>query len=209
MDRSSFVSLLVVSLFFSACATSSSNLKPGELSNDKGAFFGHIQVFNQNEDVTSSCYVEFTDSEGHRKQYTSLDKTGWIFTSVVPGDTYLSMAICTVGGLMKRNIQFNTRELKFAVSDQLKMSYFGHVAVHMDYDGSVPVVAFLGGAIAGAIAATPVNAAKAVTVENRFQEASKEYYERYGATAKRLELVSRVVSWTSQDRMPASVGVKK
>ena len=211
MKRGSAVIFLAYALTLLGCATSSSNLKPSELAPDKGAFFGHVQIFNQAEDITSSCYVEFTDKDDHRKQYTSLDKTGWVFTTGVPGETYLSMGICTIGGFFKKNIHFNTRDLKFNISDQNTIAYFGHVVIRMNDDGSVPVAAYmLGGAVGGAIAGA--NAAKttahAFDVSNKFEEATNEYRQRYGESAERLKLMNRVIVVKSDskpmDRAPAS-----
>ncbi|MEN9578798.1 MAG: hypothetical protein RJA70_1807 [Pseudomonadota bacterium] len=67
------------------CVRSATNLKPMKVPNSEGALFGRIEVESNGEPVTRSCYLSLTDSKEHQKAYLSLDKSGWVFTSVERG----------------------------------------------------------------------------------------------------------------------------
>ena len=146
---------------------------------------------NKDEDVTTHCYAKFSDEKESRKAYKSLDSSGWVFTSVKSGDTYLDMVLCTVGGMIKHNITYETRELKFSVPGDGKAAYFGHLTIQMDYQMTTgaTIATVLAGSIGGAIAGDPSRIPVAVKVENQFSQANEEYVRRYGDGAKNLPAV--------------------
>jgi len=186
----SFLSCATVmcALWSSACATSATNLRPGELAKNQGAVFGHIEVVNQGEEVTSRCYVLLTDEGDHRKAYLSLDKTGWVFTAVDPGTTHLRKFICTLGDLIKYNAIHDTRDLKFYVPGGDKIVYFGHVKVDLNSEGSNVVGAtVLFGAIGNALASQGEGENAQVEVVDHFDEAKLDYQGRYGKEAEALK----------------------
>jgi hypothetical protein len=61
----------------------------------------------------------------------------------------MSMVICTVGGLIKHNVEWRSRELKFNVFPQNKLAYFRHVTVSIQDKGVNPAWYLLGGVGAG------------------------------------------------------------
>jgi hypothetical protein len=174
-------------------------LHPGAIPGGTGAVFGHVQVVGPDGEVTKSCIVEFMNQGFERVALVKLDETGWIFTSLPTGPTYLSWVSCPaafrVGGMHA------TRELSFDVEGGKALTYFGHVWVGvtsraMDAGDFAPGLAGqLGGpsgapGLVGASAATIMDGAAArpgllsgSNAKDLFPEAVREYQRRYGADA--------------------------
>lgn len=139
----------------------------------------------------------FTDSQNDRKIYTNLDTTGWVFASAKPNDTYLSRVICTVGGFIKENVTYDSRELKFTIPANGQIGYFGNVTFKFDYEPSLKPTMLMGGAIAGAAAGMGVQPQMSVTIENKFQDATKEYLSRYADTSAKLKPTQYLITKTA------------
>lgn len=191
------VSILCAGLTVAGCGrVSSTNLRPNALPPGHGAVFGRVQVFKGTKEVTGSCSVSFTDENNQEKGARSLDDSGWVFTSLPEGTTYLSFVQCAVwNGLM-----YGTRALDFAVAAPGRATYFGHVRFALpDEDGKktldalalgvagVPVTSALGAAVvstttgAGTLSAALMpTGTNEVTVDDRSAEALAEYRARYG-----------------------------
>jgi len=203
-----FILTAVLAALLSACASSATKLRPDRVRAGEGAFFGHVRVLNRDADLTSRCYVVLTDSREDRKASISLDGSGWVYSVVSPGDTYLSRVLCRTTGMFQRVVEFKTRDLRFQVPAGGKLAYFGHVTVQMDYDGArFATGALLAGALGGPVGAgvvgaiaggTRVDAAKQVTVENRFEDGLAEYRARYGDACGRLQAVNAAIPWPVQ-----------
>jgi hypothetical protein len=154
-------------------------------------------VFKGDSEVTRNCYVTFTDENNETKASLSLDKSGWIFTPMAPGPTYLSFVTCAVwNGLM-----YGTRQLRFDAMGQGAITYLGHVRFDLaNKDWEITLGAAVRGVanvpvttVAGAIASTAVTAAadviqfssadgeNKVTVKNEAEVAIREYVTRYGS----------------------------
>ena len=171
----------------SGCATSAGALRPGSVSNDEGALFGHIAVTNLGQDVTKRCYVELTDEREQRLRYISLDKTGWIFASVKPGTAYLSFVTCTVTDSTTFNVQYKTRELSFEVPGAGRIAYFGHVQVEFSQEGENIFAAALAPPLVSALKDNERAPAPYLEIFDRSDEAVREYYRRYGQSAASLK----------------------
>ena len=177
-------SALLTSLGPLGCVSSATNLKPTKIPSSDGALFGRIEVQNDGEPVTGSCYLGLTDSKEHQKANLSLDKSGWVFTSVKRGPTYLSDVLCTLGGLIKYNATFHSRKLLFSVDGRGTIAYFGHAKIDMNSAGSdVAGATILLGAVGNAIASANEGAGATVEVQDELQEATLEYLRRYGQPA--------------------------
>ena len=186
LSSCSYIALgvLLGSLGTVGCASSATNLKPGSGPTGQGALFGRIEVQNQGEDVTGSCYVGLSDAAEHQKANLSLDKSGWLFTSVNRGPTYVSDLLCTLGDLIRYNASFHTRKLHFDVHGDGTIVYFGHVRVELKSEGSGVVAAtLLGGGLGNALASAGEGENGAVQVHDGFDEAKREYRRRYGQQA--------------------------
>lgn len=117
------------------------------------------------------------------------------------GETYLSTVICTVGGIMKHNVQWSSRELKFDVLPQNKLAYFGHVTVSIQDKGPSPAW-YLFGAVGAAIAASQGTGQVSFVVDSKLEEAMKELRRRYSASADRLTVFTDIPA--NHLRVPAS-----
>src|SRR4029078_1893370 len=106
---------LTLALLAVGCASSATSLKPAHIPAHEGALFGRVTIDDEGEDVTSKCYVDFSDRNENTKAHLSLDKTGWVFASVQTGSTELSGIVCTLGGLFKYNAGFHPKNLAFDV----------------------------------------------------------------------------------------------
>jgi len=179
---------VICALGSSACASSASNLRLGDIPRDQGALFGNVEVVNEGENVTGSCYVTFTDGGDVVKGNLSLDETGWVFTAVAPGPTYLNQVRCLLGGFIKYNATYDARDLSLEVPGGDKIAYFGHVRVDLNSKGSGIVAAtMLGGALGNLAASAGEGENAGAVVANRFDQAKREYESRYGKLAATLE----------------------
>src|SRR4051812_1324051 len=88
----------ICALGSSGCISPATNLVPGAVPEGQGAMFGKIEVLNEGDTVTGSCYLLLSDEQSRGKVGLSLDDTGWVFTAVRTGPTYIG-TLCTVGGL--------------------------------------------------------------------------------------------------------------
>ena len=204
MQASRAISRWAVFLFLpstSACATTAASLSPEHVAAGEGAFFGQVEVETDGENVTSDCYVDFTDSAGERKLYVSLDETGWVFGAVKSGETYLSTVVCTLGGLIKHNATFNPKNLMFLVKDGQTLAYFGHVGIDLHDDGSAAVLGVVAGPIAGALAGSDTGS-ETYHVQDRFQSAMSEYQHRYGGRAALLKPFTSLAARTDGVAVP-------
>lgn len=170
-------------VFLTGCATSATAFKPGGVGKEEAALFGRVSVDNLGEDVTKHCYVELTDSSEKRQRYISLDKTGWLFTSVKPGEVYFSRVLCTVTRGTTFNVEYATRDLSFSVPGGSRIGYFGHVQVEFAQEGENLFAAALTPPIAKAFEEVERAPAPNVEIYNRFSEAVREYQARYGAAS--------------------------
>jgi hypothetical protein len=175
---------LLTALGALGCVSSATDLKPANVPSSEGALFGSIEVQNDGKPVTGSCYLGLTDSRGHQKANLSLDKSGWVFTSVKRGPTYLSDVLCTLGGFIKYNATFHSRELLFDVEGQGTIAYFGHAKIEMNSAGSDVVAATIVlGALGNALASADEGARATVEVRDELRDATLEYLRRYGRAA--------------------------
>jgi len=166
------------------CASSAANLQPSKVPAGHGALFGHIAVENQGKDVTSHCYVGLTNSANEQHTYLSLDQSGWLFSSVPRGQTYVSNFLCTLGGLIKYNAAFHTRRLSLNVPGNGAIAYFGHVRIDLNSGGSGAVAGtLLGGGIGAALTTSREGDQATLELRDGFDEAKREYVHRYGQQA--------------------------
>jgi hypothetical protein len=171
----------------SGCASPASNLRIDAVAAGHGAFFGRINVRNEGRGVTKHCYVEFTDAAAKRKIYTSLDNTGWVFSEVGNGPTYLSRVTCTLGGFIKYNAEYQTRKFYFNVRGGSEIAYFGDIQIEMNSSGTGATEgAVFGGAVGTLLATAGEGGNGSLYVDVQFEEAVREYRARYGATASAL-----------------------
>lgn len=202
-------SLLFLSclLALAGCAQSASNLKPDNLASlaqNEGGYFGRISVTNKGETVTGGCYARFTDREDSKKAYVSLDDSGWVFSTAEAGPTYLSFVICTLGGVVKYNASFESRDLAFEIKGGPTLSYFGHVQIELNFDDSGVVAAtILGGAVGNAIATSAAGKEGRAQVQNELPLAIKTYESRFGKLQASVKTVASIVG-APLSRMPAS-----
>ncbi|MET0793568.1 MAG: hypothetical protein ABW061_18760 [Polyangiaceae bacterium] len=176
--------VLLGSLGAVGCASSAVNLEPSKVPSDQGALFGHIEVENQGKDITGSCYVALSDEGQRQKANLSLDRTGWLFTAVPRGSTYLSTVMCVVGGLVKYQAAFNTRKLKFDVPGAGTIAYFGHLSIDLRSEGSgVAAATIFFGGLGNALAASGEGEDGRMKLRDGFAEAKREYQHRYGRQA--------------------------
>ncbi len=199
--------LALVAIGASSCATSASSLTPDAVAKNEGAFFGHVAIFNENENVTSSCHAEFTDAKESRKTYLKLDESGWVFTSVKPGPTYFSGVLCTLGGLFKYNAYYETRDIVFDVPARGKLAYFGHVQIKLNYNSNdMAVAGVLAGGLGHALASNSASKKGQSAVENRFDVGVREYQNRFQKKATALTpFVAFTAKASAGQRVPASV----
>jgi hypothetical protein len=110
------------------CGVSSINLNPEIVPPNQEAIIGHVRIFKGKKEVTSSsCIIVFTDTNNTAKSQLQLDKSGWVFTTLPVGQTYLSFMSCAVwNGLV-----YGTRELHFDVPGGNRTLYFGHIEFHL------------------------------------------------------------------------------
>lgn len=215
---------VLCALCASACASSASNLKPAAIAKGKGAIFGRVIVTNKGENITEECDVHFGGDDEARKAQTdkppqrddpyggmfsgpsgapgqagspvivSLDETGWIFTTVNTGPTYLKQVSCSLGGMSKFPV-YRSSDLQFPVHGGDRIAYFGNVVVDADYDDSSGAVAagvLLGGAVGGLIASIAAadrleHGSAQAEVANRFDDAVGEYQLRFGREGAALK----------------------
>ena len=222
---------VICALGESACAESALNLRPAMVERTRGAAFGRVTGFKDQEDVTGSCRVIFTGADKVRKKFLALDKTGWIFTGMDPGTTYLSGVSCGFRRL-------DMKELRFDVPGAGKIAYFGHLRVVFPVAASGPSgteaaigAAFFGGVIGAAasgpsgteaatraavvgdaisseiLAGSQQNLLKAPDpwyhVSDGYDEALAEYRARYGADASALQPVVSIVPGAPVQLKPA------
>jgi len=188
---------LVCVFSLNACGgASAATFRPGQVPRTDGAVMGRVQVFKGESEVTSACYISFTDQwdEPTGQQY-SLDRSGWVFMSLPQGTTYLSYVNCVVWN----GLTYWTRALHFDVAGQGRTTYFGHVRFHLanrDLEitlgaaasglATVPVTTVAGAAITSSIALSTSSAAAAieegenrVIVQDISAEAVRAYAQRY------------------------------
>lgn len=207
MSIKQIISLCVAAggiLLNQGCASSASNLKASEIANDEGAFFGKLTITNHGEDITRKCYVRFVDRNDDKKIYTSLDETGWIFTSAKSGPTILSFVTCKQGSLVPYQIGYEGKDLQFLIGNQKAINYFGHVTIELNHDDSGIVTgAILGGVIGAAIAANDGERPATITVQDKSSEALAEYKKRFSSEASLLQPFTTVIKY-NPTRQPAS-----
>ena len=212
MTRNEFymsVATVICALGASACAESALSLRPAMVERTQGAAFGRVTGFKDQEDVTDHCRVVFTGADKVTKKYLALDKTGWIFTGMEPGTTYLSRVSCGFRRL-------DMKELRFDVPGAGKIAYFGHIRVVFPVatsgpsgtEASIGAAFFFGGVIGSAIlAGSRENLLKAPDpwyhVRDGYDEALTEYRARYGAEASALQPVVSIVPGAPAKLKPA------
>jgi len=185
-------------------------------SGSEGAVFGRLEVFNDGSPVKSGCTARFAGESGSEKAALELDETGWVFTTLRRGLTYLSVT-CTIG---VSTPSYQSRTHAFEVLGQKKIAYFGHLKIDMhtnpyvkaeDPDGSREVAAglvrggttmLLGGTLGGILGQMATLAAMQGTagqqgsssatadVFDRFTDAKFAYETRYGRGASALQPVA-------------------
>lgn len=93
---------------------------------------GNVKVFDGGRDVTRKCQIVFSDDINYPKANVSLDASGWVFTHVAAGRTFLSYVECDLAMARRR---YYTRALGFDVDAPDLATYFGHVEVEIDPTG--------------------------------------------------------------------------
>lgn len=107
------------------------NLVPQHVDGGQGAFFGHIEVVDVGgKDITGECYIYWADGVDH-KRAMKLDYTGWVFSTVPIGPTFLWEARCELS-----NLRYSAREVAFQVPGNGTIVYFGHVRIQ---PGGAPI----------------------------------------------------------------------
>jgi len=201
---------LLGSLGLLGCVSSGTNLKPGNVPKDRGALFGRIEVENQGKDVTGACYVALSDEAEHQKANLSLDRSGWLFTTVTRGETYLSTVMCTVGGFVKYNATFHSRALYFDVPGDGTIAYFGHVRINLRSEGSGVVGAsLLGGGLGNGLASSGEGDDAQMQLRDGFAEAVLEYRRRYGQPALLVPALALAAEPTPAALPPASTAAPR
>lgn len=100
------------------------DLVPRQVDVGQGAFFGHIEVVNgAGKDITSECSVYWTDGDNHKKAM-KLDYSGWVFSTMPIGPTFLWEARCELS-----NLGYSARDVAFQVPGHGTIVYFGHVRI--------------------------------------------------------------------------------
>jgi hypothetical protein len=172
------------------CAGRAVDLRPESIPPTHGAVLGRIQIFKGDSEVTSACYVNLTDENEVAVGRLSLDRTGWVATSLKQGETYLSYVSCAVWN----GLSYATRSLHFTVRGHGTVTYFGHLRFDLeDRDAEITLAAAAGGlsapvgnmgaAVGAGFAAraevdrTPRD--ERVTVTDEADEASRAFTEKY------------------------------
>ena len=190
------LAVLSFAVALGACATAAGAFKPAAVSMEEGSLFGRVVVSNLGEDVTKRCYVELTDESEERLRFLSLDATGWLFTAVRPGKTFLSSVSCTVTDSSTFNIMHATRDLFFTVPAGRNIAYFGQVQITFERHGENWLLQAIKPPILQAFQGVDPGPPGKVQVYDRFEEAVREYHARYGAEAARLKPVLALVPLT-------------
>jgi hypothetical protein len=176
-------------LVVTGCASAATNLNPAQIPADQGAVIGRVSVFEDGQDITGSCYVEFADSTRAPKVRLSLSDSGMVATAMTIGRSQLSVINCT-GGFVH-----GAQTLDFDVPGHGETTYFGdvRVAVTGRESGALKNALYgqglLGLAIAESIEVSPGDVA--VDVTDHSQAAASEYETRYGNRPRlRVSLVA-------------------
>ncbi len=166
------------------------NLQPRHVPADRAAIFGHIDVTNMGIGVTDTCKVTFAGAGDHDAVPLSLDKTGWVFTTSVPGLTHLSKVSCE-----NDRAAFQSDEYVIPVPAHGRLAYFGHVQVDLYTplpDRATEIVGAVVGGAVGAVITAQGNAGPGpaltptIRAADHFPEAQAEYQRRFGADSGAL-----------------------
>jgi hypothetical protein len=189
----------------SACGTAAINLQPESVPPDHGAAVGQVRVFKGDSEVTGSCYVQFTDQDKELKAALSLDDSGWVFTPLRAGPTYLSFVSCVVWN----GLDYGSRQLRFELASG-RTTYFGHLEFHLaDRDQEITGQAIASSAtgmpatsLAGALVSTATvvtgevlrfgspDGRDHVTVADQLAAALLAYSARYGRAPEALSSIA-------------------
>lgn len=181
------VRLLWLVFSIAGCATSATALTPDEIPKDEAAFFGRIRIGNEGKDITPSCKVAWSDGGQARKANMQLDATGWVFGTVVPGRTSLKSVLCKLGAVFPKTCRQRVREVNFEVPGQGMLAYFGDVQIELKNECSSNAANALMPVLGPLVTALYTERQEmTIKVENKLEDASREYRARYGSAGSSL-----------------------
>ena len=155
------------------CAGSAVNLRPDNIPKGHGAVFGHVELFYGEKNITSGAHVTFMDASNETKAEVAVDDTGWVFTTVEQGLTRLKVGIAVI-------------DISLNIPAESQIVYFGHVRVDAPpIDTSLRAFAFL-------------DMKSNSVIANHFDQAKREYENRYGVQAALLVPHNSLASTASQ-----------
>jgi hypothetical protein len=195
----------VMTCVIGGCASGAATLRPDQTARDEAAIFGRVVVHEDDKVITEECYVEITDEHDHRKAYVDLDNSGWVFTTIAPGRSYVSLVLCSGGA----GNEFHTRYVGFEAPGRGELAYFGLLSVTLKRVSKASAVLTrsvaagaggLAGAFVGGVAesrlqrqTTLANSLQHASLERDLPAALAEYKSRYPAGAQSLKVVDELV----------------
>jgi len=124
--------LLLLSIAFVDCATSSTSLNVNDVKKDEGVFVGNIKVIVDGDDLTTHCYIGFNSDH---KPYISLDSSGLVIGKAKAGTTGLTFVTCVDIGLVTKTHSCTWNGLDFLNAGNGKQTYFGNIRINWSPSG--------------------------------------------------------------------------
>jgi hypothetical protein len=172
--------------------------QPTAVPKGEGAIFGHVKVIGADlKELTGSCTVEFANAAGELERSIPLGEDGWVFTTAGIGPAFLLKVYCSRASYTGRPL-YQSRNLSFEVEGNDKITYFGHIWIHLDYGpkstgenvgsalGGLAGAISMGAGMSSRLSETGVGMGAMGDVKDQFAEAVEVYQDRFGSAAEAL-----------------------